>query len=41
MVGKQRREEEKEEKVVSETLYSPGVISVYSDNYLQLFFIKK
>lgn len=31
MVGKQRREEEKEEKLVSETLYSPGVISVYSD----------
>lgn len=41
MVGKERGEEEKEEKEESETLYCPGVISGYSNNCLELFFNKK
>ena len=40
-MGKGRGEEEKQEKEESETLYSPQVISVYSNNCLELFFIKK
>lgn len=35
MVGKERGEEEKEEKEGSETLYGSGVISVYSNNCLE------